>query len=62
VCDEWLFLMSGCHGAVGNNEGELSLFLLFFRQIEPNHPENTKTCLSTVCEIIGIQYGDDILI
>lgn len=42
--------------AVGNNEGDLSLFLLFFRKIEPNH-QNTKTC-----EIIGIQYGDDILI
>ena len=40
--------------AVGDNEGDLSLFLLFFRQIEPNH-QNTKTC-----EIIGIQYGDDI--
>ena len=47
--------------AVGNNEGDLSLFLLFFRQIEPNH-QNTKTCSSTFCEIIGIQYGDDILI
>lgn len=43
--------------AVGNNEGDLSLFLLFFRQIEPNH-QNTKTCLCN----IGIQYGDDILI
>jgi len=44
--------------AVGNNEGDLSLFLLFFRKIEPNHPKIPKR----VCEIIGIQYGDDILI
>ena len=49
--------------AVGNNEGDLSLFLLFFRQIEPpTTPKYQNVFVQTVCEIIGIQYGDDILI